>query len=349
MKALVLSGGASKGAFTAGVVRYLIRKKKMEFDVAVGTSTGSLVAGPALLGDHAYCRDVYVSVNDKDIFQNSLIGKIATAISHFVDFISGPIDARLDPLRKILEDYYYGEEKLDQLLDSGKEMLVSVANVRTGKIQFVSSNQVKNGDIDEDTFISAIVSSCSEPFFTKPVQIFEKEENHPNCKDLFYDGGVKEFLPIEKAVSLGAEEIWAVSTHPLEFQITEWGGNTAAEDVSFLKALAWTVGAFSDEVVRGDYYRAWTYFHWSKIIKLMKKEAPQLLNKPEVKDFLFGLSLPILHIIYPKDHLATSLQFEPATMWKYWLMGERRAKKMIEENATEISDENIKPWQLHQG
>ena len=52
MKALVLSGGASKGAFTAGVVRYLLWKKEMDFDLAVGTSTGSLVAGPALLNDY---------------------------------------------------------------------------------------------------------------------------------------------------------------------------------------------------------------------------------------------------------------------------------------------------------
>ena len=83
-RAIVLSGGASKGAFTAGVVRYLLRKTDLDFQIAVGTSTGSLVAGPVLLRDHPYCFNVYRSVEDKDIFKNSLIGDIANFINKFV-------------------------------------------------------------------------------------------------------------------------------------------------------------------------------------------------------------------------------------------------------------------------
>ena len=166
MRALVLSGGASKGAFTAGVVRYLLRE--MQFDLAVGTSTGALVAGPALLNDGDYCANMYSSMQDEDIFQNSLIGRIAGVVDEFVDFVSGPISANLDPLRRLLEDYYLRDGKLDKLLDSGKEMIVSAVNVRTGRVQFISSRQIENDDfsdrkISRETFINAIMASCSEP------------------------------------------------------------------------------------------------------------------------------------------------------------------------------------------
>ncbi len=347
MKALVLSGGASKGAFTAGVARYLLWKQGMEFDIAVGTSTGSLVAGPALLNDYDYCSDIYVSVEDKDIFRNSLIGRIATAIDKFVSFVSGPIDAVLNPLRKILEDYYFDEGKLDELLESGKEMIVSVVNVRTGKVQFVSSNQVKTGDITRHSFISAIVASCSEPFFTKPIRIFERDTDHPNHNDLFYDGGVKEFLPIEKAVTCGADEIWAVSTHPLKFETTEWGSGTLPEEASFFDALKWTIGTFFDEVARGDRFRAEMYYRWTKIRELIAQRAPQLLDERLVKEFLYGNVLPDLHLIHPANHLPTSMKFEPAVMWKYELMGERRAERMIRERTTQLSDDTLRPWDLH--
>jgi len=60
-----------------------------------------------------------------------------------------------------------------------------------------------------------------------------------------------------------------------------------------------------------------------------------------VKDFLHGYALPELHIIYPEEHLATSLKFEPAVMWEYELMGERRAELMIREDITKMNDHTL--------
>ena len=42
-KALVISGGGSKGAFAGGVAQYLIEESKQEYDLLFGTSTGSLL------------------------------------------------------------------------------------------------------------------------------------------------------------------------------------------------------------------------------------------------------------------------------------------------------------------
>jgi predicted patatin/cPLA2 family phospholipase len=43
MKALVVSGGGSKGAFGGGVAQYLIEEEKRDYDLLIGTSTGSLL------------------------------------------------------------------------------------------------------------------------------------------------------------------------------------------------------------------------------------------------------------------------------------------------------------------
>lgn len=254
MKSLVLSGGASKGAFTAGVAKYLLREKQMNFDMAVGNSTGSLVGGPALLGDHDYLSDLYTRVGNTDIFKNSFIGQLI----NFLGILDGPIDASMEPLHDLLKDYYFGAGKLQQLLDSGKYFAVATVNVHSGKVHFISTQHVKENKIKPETFVKAILGSCCEPVFTQPVQIFEDEDSEFK-NDLFYDGGVKEYIPLEHAVIEGAKEIWAISTSTLENQNTEWGRKKLPDQVDVLSALGWTIDAILDEVARGDRYRADNY------------------------------------------------------------------------------------------
>ena len=43
MRALVISGGGSKGAFAGGVAQYLMEELKYKYDLFLGTSTGSLL------------------------------------------------------------------------------------------------------------------------------------------------------------------------------------------------------------------------------------------------------------------------------------------------------------------
>ena len=49
-KALVISGGGSKGAFAGGVAEYLLKEKKKNYDIFLGTSTGSLMVSHLALG-----------------------------------------------------------------------------------------------------------------------------------------------------------------------------------------------------------------------------------------------------------------------------------------------------------
>ena len=43
MRALVISGGGSKGAFAGGVAQFLMEQRGYDYDLLLGTSTGSLL------------------------------------------------------------------------------------------------------------------------------------------------------------------------------------------------------------------------------------------------------------------------------------------------------------------
>jgi NTE family protein len=348
MRALVLSGGAAKGAFTAGVTKYLLRKTPLKFDMAIGNSTGSLVGGPALLQETDYLTDIYTRVQDSNIFKNSFIGNI----TNFLGIQDGPIDASMEPLHDLLKDYYFGDRKLKQLLDTGKYFAVATVNVHTGKVHFVSTKHVAENKIKQSTFVKAILASCCEPVFTQPVRIFEDEDSEFK-NDLFYDGGVKEFIPLEHAVISGATEVWAISTHTLHNENTNWGRSTPPNDVNILKALSWTISAILDEVARGDRYRADNYFKADKVKNAIKEKASGFgLSNEKIEQLLAefniltpeGKSLPQLRVICPAKPMHTSLEFDPATMFQYLVDGELAAEQFFKDNAPLYTDAALDPW-----
>ena len=70
MRALVISGGGSKGAFAGGVAQYLIENKKINYDIFIGTSTGSLMVSHLALKKVEKIKEVYKSVNQHSNFSS---------------------------------------------------------------------------------------------------------------------------------------------------------------------------------------------------------------------------------------------------------------------------------------
>ena len=68
MRALVISGGGSKGAFAGGVAQYLIEVKGKKYDIFLGTSTGSLLIPHLAAGNIEKIYDIYTNVTQKTIF-----------------------------------------------------------------------------------------------------------------------------------------------------------------------------------------------------------------------------------------------------------------------------------------
>ena len=68
MKALVISGGGSKGAFAGGVAQYLIEEQKNNYDMFLGTSTGSLLISQLANNKINRAYEMYTQVNQHTIF-----------------------------------------------------------------------------------------------------------------------------------------------------------------------------------------------------------------------------------------------------------------------------------------
>ena len=97
-KALVISGGGSKGAFAGGVAEYLLKEKQKDYDMYVGTSTGSLMVSHLALGKIEELKKLYTSVNQKSIFSTNpfkvknVNGAKVISIGHrntFLNFLKG--------------------------------------------------------------------------------------------------------------------------------------------------------------------------------------------------------------------------------------------------------------------
>ena len=68
MRALVISGGGSKGAYAGGVAQYLIQEEGRKYDLFLGTSTGSLLVPHIAAGKIDKIHEVFTNVRQKNIF-----------------------------------------------------------------------------------------------------------------------------------------------------------------------------------------------------------------------------------------------------------------------------------------
>ena len=89
MKALVISGGGSKGAFAGGVAEALIGQGSV-YDIYLGTSTGGLLVPFLATGAIQKIKTIYTQALQSQIFSNNPFRQSQTGshiifqINHFV-------------------------------------------------------------------------------------------------------------------------------------------------------------------------------------------------------------------------------------------------------------------------
>ena len=142
-KALVISGGGSKGAFAGGVAQYLIRKEKREYDLFLGTSTGSLMVSHLALEMLDELKHLYTNVDQHSIFSNNpfIIKKVAgekvVSINHFNtvrNFFKGKKTFGESKNLRNLIKHNITKEMFDKALALEKEVVVTVSNLTANQI-----------------------------------------------------------------------------------------------------------------------------------------------------------------------------------------------------------------------
>lgn len=208
MRALVISGGGSKGAFAGGVAQYLIQDLKRDYGIFLGTSTGSLLVNHLALGEIEKIKNIYTSVTNEDIFDSCpfLIktkhGVQQISINHFNvvrNFLKGrKTFGESNNLRSLIERTFT-EDEFKALRALKKEVIVTVSNLSLNQVEYKSIY-----DYDYKEFCNWIwISGNYTPFMS-----LAKVDG---CE--YADGGLGTMVPIEEAIRKGATEVDAVILH----------------------------------------------------------------------------------------------------------------------------------------
>mgnify|MGYP001181569204 FL=1 len=151
MRALVISGGGSKGAFAGGIAQYLLEVEKQSYDLFLGTSTGSLLVSHLALGKVETIKKAFTHVNQSSIFStnpfiiDSKNGVNQIKINHFnvlKNFIRGrKTFGESYNLRRLIEQQITIED-YDILKLSHKEVVVCVANLTGNRVEYKKTKRM---------------------------------------------------------------------------------------------------------------------------------------------------------------------------------------------------------------
>jgi predicted patatin/cPLA2 family phospholipase len=201
-KALVISGGGSKGAFAGGVAEYLIRKQGKEYDIFVGTSTGSLLIPQLALNKIEKLHYAYTNVNQRSVFNvNPFVVRkkgnreyvTINYITTLFQFIrSKRTFGESKNLRKTIAKNF-SKASFEMLIKTNKEVIVSVSNLSKNRVEYKSLH-----DYDYESFLDWIWMSCNYIPFMSLVTKNGYE---------YGDGGLGSVVPIREAIRRGAKEV----------------------------------------------------------------------------------------------------------------------------------------------
>lgn len=203
MKALVISGGGSKGAFGGGVIEYLTKDLNKKYDVLIGTSTGSLLSPLTAIGKLEKLKEAYTSVNQESIFKvnpfkvKNKNGHIKIGINYWNVLYNITIKGKRtfgdsSNLRNSIKEFMT-EEDYAAIKNQGKNVLSCVTNLNLGIVEYKSVF-----DYNYTDYIEWMMASTSVPPWMSIIEMEGYE---------YADGGILEHAPIQKAIDLGASEV----------------------------------------------------------------------------------------------------------------------------------------------
>jgi len=205
MRALVISGGGSKGAFAGGVAQYLMEREKREYDLFLGTSTGSLLVPHLAVNDIGKLYDIFTNVQQHDIFSISPFVQRKKGDREYVsiDFINSLWQfirrkrtfGESKALKRNIRANFTREE-YEKIRATKEDVVVTVSNLSMNRVEYKSIK-----DCTYEEFCDWIWISCNYiPFMSLATR-----NGHE-----YADGGLGCVIPIREAIRRGATEVDAV-------------------------------------------------------------------------------------------------------------------------------------------
>lgn len=198
---LVVSGGGARGAWGAGFAKRLSDSFGI-YNVAFGTSTGSLMNPLILLGDFARLQKAYTTVTKEKIFDvNPFTADGDLRTSNAVSrVLSGKQTlGESNNLRQLI-DVFLRDEDYAKIRQS-KVLGVAIVELSTGESFMKFSTEIASAKEMKDW----IWASSNQPVLMS----YYHHEKQPGKAGYFVDAGIQETVPVTDAVeyALGQKEI----------------------------------------------------------------------------------------------------------------------------------------------
>jgi NTE family protein len=232
MKALVHSGGAAKGAYGAGVIKYLLGDLGIQYSSLHGVSVGAINC--AFISQFENGKEKEASEQLYDLWSKLDISKILKRWFPFGKVHAAWKMSFFDssPLQELIKN----NVSLEKIRKVNRKINVGAVSLTSGKYTIFTQ--------DDDDFIAAILASSAFPGVFCPVKIKDQ---------LWIDGGLKELSPIRAAIEAGADEIDVITTSP-ETRIKMF-----IEKPSILDVFKRAVDLATDKILSNDIDRAFMY------------------------------------------------------------------------------------------
>lgn len=202
---IVLEGGGLRGAFTAGVLEFLL-EKNLEFDRVIGVSAGACVGASYISKQKGRNQKVNVDLpSDKRYMGFRHLIKTGSYFN--MKFVFDEIPNKLVP---------FDEKAFNE---NTAEFDVVTTSLESGKSMIFTRNDYKKFSLNK-----ALVASSSIPMLARPVKIEDK---------LYFDGGVSDSIPAKYALSKHRKAV-IVLTRPRGYR-KEKMSNTLLYEVAFRK------------------------------------------------------------------------------------------------------------------
>lgn len=195
-RAVVLSGGGAKGGYEMGVWKAL-RHLNIKYDIVTGTSVGSLTGVLMAQEDYYKAFKIWYYMDYKKVIDIEIDGKFKTKKGKeeiLRKYAKGAINGgyEMKGLEKVIDSALDEDKFFSSNIDYG----LATTYFPSFKGKYVRKKDLKKGEIKQYLLASA---SCFPAF--KPTII---------DKNAFVDGGYYDNLPINLAISMGAEEVIAI-------------------------------------------------------------------------------------------------------------------------------------------
>lgn len=227
MRALVLAGGGSKGAYQVGALSKWMSEDKIDYEIVCGTSVGAINAAflaqtPLGMPGAAQFALQYLwnTVNTKKIWKRW--------------FPFGKLESLWKPS-------VYNSQPVQQWIRSGLDTKAVAASGRKLRIVAVSftTGEAKVVTENEPNLADWVIASAAFPVMLTPITI---------DGEVWTDGGLRAVTPLGEAIRAGATDIDVILCSP--------SAGTGSQDMSKAHAipaqLGRAIGILADEVSRAD-------------------------------------------------------------------------------------------------